>query len=885
MAMKFPNMKSKKIPLQNSVPFEFTGDALFYRVVGGDACLFAVETLPDGLDSARTEIASYREGDFILCLPPVRNVRFVLTGTFGAQIEEADMRAFSEAEGDDTLCKALSAASALLHLGLSRKSDYSDILNAEDRENAVRQFARGLASELCAIRLADMMDESRFAAQRINANEEALSLALKDIASVVDSGKNEESLEESDSIVVQTARLVAGYDGMTIQAIQDKTYNDVEGLVELAKDNNVRTRMVTLKGEWWKNDSGALFCYCDGEPAALIPEKWGGYVCVLPKVGKNERVTQEFAARIQKNAFMFYKPFPDSGISAKGLLRFAFSSHKMLQDTILFVVLGIASALVGLLIPLLTKVFIDSIIPQAAKNMCVQITALVLLCVLSAMAFDYIRVLAVTRMEARSDSFLQSAVMDRLLKLPIDFFKNCAAGDLAQKVLAFTQIRMIVFSVIITSGMTVVFALVYVIQLFSYSAYLFRWGLLFSLVPLLVTFLVTYFKYKWYREIVDTRAKISGKLFEFINGVSKLSMTASENRAFLIWAKLFSRQNKCTKSVSMYDILYDTFTSVFPLLTTLCFYGIFMGAVAKGKMDSLSTGSFLAFMVSFAAFQNALLSSANAITESVQIIPLYEQAKVVLDALPEIQEAKPAISSLKGNIEMTHVSFRYKKDAPLVLKDVSLKIEPHEFVAIVGGSGSGKSTLVRILLGFEKPETGGVFYDNRDLNSVDIGSVRRNMGVVLQNSTIMQGSIFANITGSSALTIEDAWHAAEMAGLAEDIRAMPMGMHTMIPAGGGGLSGGQKQRLIIARALARNPNILIFDEATSALDNKTQAQVSRSLESLNVTRVVIAHRLSTIVNADRIYVLDNGMIEESGTYAELMEKGGLFARLAERQQA
>lgn len=882
-----------KTSITNSVPFEFPKDALFYRVVQGSAYLFAVEKLQDGLDSARTEIASYKEGDFILCLPAAGNVRFILTGTLGAQIEKTGLAAFKGKDGEAALKKALDSASSLLLRGVGYKAEFSDILKAKNKEKAVREFAQNLSRELMAIRAADMIDESRAAAQRTLANDEAFSQALEDITGAVYEKKSAHKMDNEQNAVVKAARLVAGYNGISIQAVQDKTYDGEDGLVELAKDNNVRMRAVTLKGAWWKYDNGALFAYYAAdlqdensplEPAALLPEKWGGYLCVLPQSEKSVKVTQEVAEHLQRGAFMFYKPFADKSVSVKEILRFAFSSSKMPQDIFLFVALGLASALVGLLIPLLTKVFVDSIIPQAAKNMCLQITSLAFLCVLSAMAFDFIRALAMTRMEARSDSVLQAAVMDRLLKLPTGFFSDLSSGDLAQRVLAISQIHEIVFSTIITGGMTVIFSLLYLLQLFSYSKHLLGWSLLFCLASVVVTVFVTFFKYKSYREIIDSSAKISGKLFEFITGVNKLVMTASEKRAYSIWAKLFSKQAKAEKNANGCNIVYETFISVFPILTTLCFYGIFMHAVANGKMDALSTGSFLAFMAAFTAFQNALIASTTAITESVQIIPMYEQAKIVLDAAPEIQESKPAISSLKGNIEINHVSFRYSKNTPLILKDVSMKIEPHEFVAIVGGSGSGKSTLLRILLGFEKPETGGVFYDNRDLNSVDVGSVRRNMGVVLQNSSIMQGSIYTNIIGSSALTIDDAWRAAEMAGLAADIERMPMGMHTMIPAGGGGLSGGQKQRLIIARALARNPSVLIFDEATSALDNKTQAQVSKSLEALNVTRIVIAHRLSTIINADRIYVLNNGVIEESGTYEELMKNDGFFAKLAKRQQ-
>ena len=887
-------MEEKRITLQNSSPFEFPKDSLFYRVAKGTAYLFAVEKLKDGFDSARTEIASYKEGDYILCIPQSGSVRYVLTGSLDAQIEQAQISDFSGDEGNKTLVKTLSEASALLRQGLSSTESFSDILKASDREKAVRDFAENLATELRALRIADMLDESVAATRKIENNEKAFSDALEDIVAAVGGKKSEKTKTESQFPLVEAACLVAEYNKIKLQEVQGKTYITGNDLVELAKDSNIRLRSVTLKNKWWQEDNGALFAWYVSdfedenaitEPAALIPEKLGGYACVLPQSKKSEPVTEDFARHIVSSAYMFYKPFADSRISLKELVKFVFSAQKMSQDALLFVALGLTSTIVGLLIPFITKIFIDSVIPQAAKSMAGQIAVIAFLCVFSAMAFDFIKTIAITRMESRSDSLLQAAVMDRLLKLPVGFFKDYTSGELSQKIFAISQIRTVVFSVIVSSGMTIVFSLVYLFQLFAYSSYLLGWGLLFCGVSVVLTIIISFFKYKFNKEIISLTEKLSGVLFEFINGVNKLIMTASEKRAFSIWAKLFAKQNVYLKKIDLISMIYLTFTSFFPLVTTLCFYGIYMSAFENGKIDALSTGSFLAFMASFSAFQNALISSTDAVSNSVQIIPMYAQAKTLLDAVPELHESKPAVSSLKGNIEISHINFRYSPKTPLVLKDISMKISPHEFVAIVGGSGSGKSTLIRILLGFEKPETGTVFFDNHDINSVDVGSVRRNMGVVLQNSTIMQGSIFSNIVGSSDLTIDDAWEAAKMAGLADDIDAMPMGMHTMIPAGGGTLSGGQIQRLIIARAIARKPSILIFDEATSALDNKTQAQVSKSLESLNVTRIVIAHRLSTIINADKIYVLNNGVIEETGTYDELMKKKGFFAKLAERQQS
>jgi ABC-type bacteriocin/lantibiotic exporter with double-glycine peptidase domain len=218
-----------------------------------------------------------------------------------------------------------------------------------------------------------------------------------------------------------------------------------------------------------------------------------------------------------------------------------------------------------------------------------------------------------------------------------------------------------------------------------------------------------------------------------------------------------------------------------------------------------------------------------------------------------------------------------------VVRDVSLAARPGEFVAIVGPSGSGKSSLFRLLLGFERPESGAIYYDAQDLAGLDAQAVRQQMGVVIQNARVASGSIFDNIIGSAPLTIDDAWEAARGAGLAEDISQMPMGMYTIVSEGGGNLSGGQRQRLLIARAIVRKPRIFLFDEATSALDNRTQAKVSRTLEALQSTRIVIAHRLSTIVNADRIFVMEKGVLVQIGSYRELADQEGLFRALVKRQ--
>lgn len=300
-------------------------------------------------------------------------------------------------------------------------------------------------------------------------------------------------------------------------------------------------------------------------------------------------------------------------------------------------------------------------------------------------------------------------------------------------------------------------------------------------------------------------------------------------------------------------------------------------------IPALTTGSFLAFVVAFTQFMTATLQLSSSVVSVASVVPIYQRALPILRTLPETSAAKSSPGILSGSIELSHVTFRYKPDAPLVLRDISISIEPGQFVAIVGASGSGKSTLFRLLLGFETPESGTVYYGGFDLTGLDLQDLRRQIGVVLQSSTLVSGDIFTNIVGSSSGTMEDAWAAARLAGIEEDIRRLPMGMYTMISAAGSDISGGQRQRLMIARAIISKPRIILFDEATSALDNKTQAIVSQSLEGLRLTRVVIAHRISTVRHADRIIVLEAGRIVQSGTYEELMERPGLFRELASRQ--
>jgi ATP-binding cassette subfamily B protein len=371
--------------------------------------------------------------------------------------------------------------------------------------------------------------------------------------------------------------------------------------------------------------------------------------------------------------------------------------------------------------------------------------------------------------------------------------------------------------------------------------------------------------------------------------VAKLRLAGVEEAAARHWWAPYRAGIDTGYAVEERTALAGLFTTLLPSVGTLLLFLVITRLVAEaGRNPALAVpnvGELLGFFSAFATFLGAVASSAGLLIQAFELPVLLERARPLLEAQPESAEEGLDPGPLRGALALEGVGFRYGDGSPWVLDDLSLAIRPGEFVAVVGPTGSGKSTLVRLLLGLERPQRGRVLVDGRPLERLRIDRVRRQIGVVPQNPALLAGSLQEVIAGGSEISLEEAWSAAEQAAVADDIRALPMGMHTLLPEGGGSLSGGQRQRLAIARALARRPRALILDEATSALDNRSQAQVSRSLEALGLTRLVIAHRLSTVRHADRIVVLEAGRIVQEGTFAELVAQPGAFAALMARQLA
>ncbi|MBC7250023.1 MAG: NHLP bacteriocin export ABC transporter permease/ATPase subunit [Anaerolineae bacterium] len=649
-------------------------------------------------------------------------------------------------------------------------------------------------------------------------------------------------------------------------------------LKNIAMASMFRVRQVALRGEWWRTDNGPLLAYQDGQPVALLPISPRSYELVNPLAQTRTPVTAQVAASLAPLAHVFYRPFPDRPLTVPDLIRFGFQGAR--GDLLMVALMGTAAGVLGLVVPLVTGVLFDSVIPGAERGQLWQVGLALFVGILAASLFQIVQNIAVLRLEGRWDRSILAAVWDRLLRLPVSFFRRYSSGDLAERAMGIDLIRRTLSGTVISSFLASLFALFSFGLLFYYDVSL-AWvatGLV--LVSTVVTVASGLLQMRHQRTLTDLQGRISGMILQFVTGIAKLRTAGAEGRAFALWARAFSTQKKATFEARSVANSLTVFNAVYPVLTSMAIFA--MVALSKDRAG-LSTGDFLAFITAFGQFTAASLAASSALISTLNIVPIYERARPILQTLPEADLAKFDPGDLSGEIEVSHVVFRYREDEPLVLRDVSLHVGAGKFVAIVGPSGCGKSTLIRLLLGFETPLAGAIYYDGQDLAGLDVEKVRHQLGVVLQNDRLSAGDIFTNIVGSLPLTIEDAWEAARMVGLDEDIAQMPMGMHTVISEGGGTLSGGQRQRLLIARAIVNKPRILFFDEATSALDNQAQAIVSESLERLQATRFVVAHRLSTIVNADRIFVLDGGRIVQSGTYEELMGQEGLFAELARRQ--
>jgi NHLM bacteriocin system ABC transporter ATP-binding protein len=653
----------------------------------------------------------------------------------------------------------------------------------------------------------------------------------------------------------------------------------------IARASQIRIRRIQLTDKWWKQDSGPMLGYTieDQCPVALLPVSANRYEIFHPLKRKRTSVDAKSAATLATTGYVFYRPLPDKILTTLDLLSFAMRGH--LKGFVSIFIIGVIVALLGMLVPQATAILIDHAIPDANRGLLLQIALGLTAATIGEALFQLTQGLTIMRLETFADTSTQAAVWDRLLKLKASFFREYSVGDLESRVQAISEVHQKLSSTVLKTLFGSLFSLLNLGLLFYYSASLALIATVIAFANVTITIIFGVLSLRKIRPLLELEGNLFGIMVQLINGVAKLRVAGAEARAFGYWGSQYSRQLKLMLSSQALEDNLLAINKFMPTLTSCILFWFAATSLQQSQLQGgLSTGTFLAFNAAFGIFISGATSLSTTVIDILEVVPLWKRVQPILTAEPEVNSNKADPGRLSGRVVVDHVIFRYRNDGPPTLNNVSLRAEPGEFIALVGTSGSGKSTLFRLLLGFDAPESGGIYYDGQDLSGLDISAVRRQLGVVLQNSRLMSASIFENIAGNTQVTMDEAWEAAYMAGFAEDIEAMPMGMHTVISEGGSNLSGGQRQRLLIAKALVLKPRILLFDEATSALDNKTQAIVSESLDRLNVTRIVIAHRLSTIRNADCIYVLHGGRVIQQGSFQQLANQEGLFAQLMARQR-
>lgn len=676
--------------------------------------------------------------------------------------------------------------------------------------------------------------------------------------------------------------LVARAAGITLAPpAQSGTGADrLDPVEQVALASRLRTRVVRLEGRWWRDDVGPLVGRraLSGAPVALMWRR-GGYVAVHPSTGRETPVEKANAEEFEPRAVMFYRPLPERRLSPLRLMRFCMGGTR--GDLTGLVLSGLVTVVLGALVPLATGRVLGEYVPKAQTDLIVQVCLAVILSSVVAAAFMLLQNLTLLRLEGRVEATLQPAVWDRLLRLPTTFFTERSTGELASAAMGISAIRRMLAGVgpTVVQSVTVGAVNLGLLLWFSVPMALAALGMLVVIAGVFLG--LGLWQVRWQRRLVVLTNKLNNQAFQTLRGLPKLRVAAAENYAYAAWASQFARSRELQQKAGRIKNLTAVLGAVYLPLVTLAMFMLLAGP-ARGSMTA---AEFLTFNTSVTMVLTSVTQLTGAFVSAVAALPLFEQIKPVLDATPEVRAASTRPGPLSGAVEARRLSFRYSDDGPLVLDDVSFEARPGEFVAVVGPSGCGKSTLLRLLIGFDRPVSGSVLYDGQDLAALDRSAVRRQCGVVLQHAQPFTGSVLDVICGSEPYTPEEAMAAAEMAGLAEDIRRMPMGLHTIV-SGSGAVSGGQRQRLMIAQALIRRPRILFFDEATSALDNETQRAVMESTKALEATRIVIAHRLSTVLDADRVVVMEGGKVVQQGPPDRLLaDTGGRLHELVRRQLA
>ena len=715
--------------------------------------------------------------------------------------------------------------------------------------------------------------------QRRKNDEEIFSEAFVDIADAILGTNKRFSDDGNDEREFGAISEILKYYKVKPRQIPDSAKTLSDRLEYLLRPNGIMQRSINLEKGWYKDGIGAVLGTRkdDGSTVAFIPKGISGYMYFNADSGKWESINARNESLFEEEAICFYKPFPLKKLTLPSLMKYIIETLSV-SDFVLVILSTLAATAVGLLGPKLNNLLMGTVVDSKDYQLLMGITVFMLSVSISSMLINGISSMLMARINTKITISVQAAAMMRVLSLPADFFKKYSAGDLSSRAHYIQSLCSMLVSATLSTGLTSIFSLAYITQIFQYAPALVLPALGVIFATILLSLITTFCQMKYTKKQMELSAEENGMSYSMITGVQKIRLSGAEKRMFARWSKLYAEQLRVAYNPPLFLRANNAIGAIISLGGMILMYYM-------AVRSHVGVAEYYAFNTAYGMVSGAFMSIASIATTVAQFKPTIEMVKPIMDTVPEIAEGKPVIERLSGGVELSNVSFRYNEGTPNIIDNLSLKIRPGQYIAIVGATGCGKSTLLRLLLGFEKPQKGAVYYDGKDIAGIDLKSLRRKIGVVMQHGKLFQGDIFSNIVISAPhLTMDEAWEVAEMAGIADDIRKMPMGMHTMISEGSGGISGGQRQRIMIARAIAPKPKIIMLDEATSALDNITQKIVSESLDSLKCTRIVIAHRLSTIRECDRIIYLENGKIIEDGTYDELIALNGKFAELVERQR-
>ena len=707
---------------------------------------------------------------------------------------------------------------------------------------------------------------------------ELLSDSFENIARSVTGRKLRSSLADQEDVSDAVSALLKNM-GVKEREVPASIRGLRDQLDFLLSSTGILYREVILSKGWQRDAMGPMITSLrdTGTVIAVLPSEMGGYEYMDPSSGKRIHVNTRTAAGISEEALCFYRPLPMRELKLRDLLKYMVACLTT-RDLVSFGAASLAITLIGLLMPKLNKILMGTVIASGSSQLLYAVVSFLFFATVTSILLTIIRNMLLARIRYKLNVNVSAASMMRILSLPASFFREYSVGELNQHISYMDSLCSTIVDSVFSTAVTGVFSLIYLAQIFSFAPSLVWPSLIVTLATLGLSLISARVQMRVDQEIMVHTARERGLVYSLISGIQKIRLSGAENRAFAKWSRLYVKGAELTFNPPAITRLSLVFTTAISLIGTAVMYYI-------SVRSSVSIADYYAFNASYAYISTAFTSLASMALSAASIKPIISLMQPLLAAQPETADNRETVTRLSGSIELSHVTFGYDPESKPLFEDFNLKINPREYVAIVGRSGCGKSTLVRLLLGFEKPSRGMITYDQKDLQLLDLHSVRRQIGSVMQDGKLFSGSIFDNIVISApTLKLNEAWEAAEIAGIADDIRDMPMGMHTVLQDGGGTISGGQRQRLLSARAIAPKPKILIFDEATSALDNITQRKVSEALDKMKCTRIVIAHRLSTIRRCDRILVIDGGKIAEDGTYDELIAKNGLFAELVSRQR-